>query len=174
MGLSHKNPKRCQEKVYPRERSENYMRTVSSYFSPLPTSRERIVKQMLLLNIMGMLLKELDERVWIGVKFTWEGNLIVNCYKRKWDVLERQKYRGLILTDQILEIVVRTINKLIKLHMDIDVMQFGFMHIIFVLRHFYFEDKFCFAFKELEIIVLRQLLAKKVYFVFQNLVKAFD
>ena len=39
---------------------------------------------------------------------------IVNWYKGKGDSLERGKYRGLKLTDQILQIAERIIEKLIR------------------------------------------------------------
>ena len=44
----------------------------------------------------------------------WELNTIVNCHKEKGDSLERGNYRGLKLTDQILKISERNIEKLIR------------------------------------------------------------
>ena len=52
---------------------------------------------------------------------------IKNCYKGKEYSIERGNYKGLKLTDQILRIAERTIEKFIRQQIDIDKMQFGFM-----------------------------------------------
>ena len=57
----------------------------------------------------------------------WELSTIVNCYKGKGDALERGNYRGLKLTDQILKVMERVVEALIRQKVDIDQMQFGFM-----------------------------------------------
>ena len=57
----------------------------------------------------------------------WKLSTIVKCYKVKRDPLERGTNRGLKLTKQILEIVVRVIEKLIRQQVNIDEMQFGFI-----------------------------------------------
>ena len=57
----------------------------------------------------------------------WKLSTIVNFYKIKGDPLERGTNRGLKLTKQILEIVVRTIEKLVRQRVNIDEMQFGFI-----------------------------------------------
>ena len=57
----------------------------------------------------------------------WEPRTIENCFKGKGDSLERESYRGVILTDQILKIAERIIEKLIRQQVDFDEMQFGFM-----------------------------------------------
>ena len=55
--------------------------------------------------------------------------------------MKRGNYRGLKLTDQILKITERIIEKLMRQHVDIDDMQFGFIpgcgaaNPIFILRH---------------------------------------
>ena len=95
----------------------------------------------------------------------WELSTIVNSYKGKGDALERGNYRGLKLTDQVLKVMERVVEKLIRQKVDIDEMQFGFMpgrgttDAIFVLRQL--QEKY---------------LAKKknLYFAFVDLEKAFD
>ena len=52
---------------------------------------------------------------------------IISLYKGKGDALERGNYRGLKLTDQVLKVVERIIEKRIPEIIDIDNMQFGFM-----------------------------------------------
>ena len=47
--------------------------------------------------------------------------------KGKWHSLERGSYRRLKLTDQILNITERIIEKMIRQKVGIDEMQFGFM-----------------------------------------------
>ena len=95
----------------------------------------------------------------------WELSTIVNCYKGKGDVLERGNYRGLKLTDQILKVMERVVEKLIRQKVDIDQMQFGFMpgrgttDAIFVLRQL--QEKYL-------------AKKKKLYFGFVDLEKAFD
>ena len=95
----------------------------------------------------------------------WELSTIVNSYKGKGDALERGNYRGLKRTDQVLKVMERVVEKLIRQKVDIDEMQFGFMpgcgttDAIFVLRQL--QEKY---------------LAKKknLYFAFVDLEKAFD
>ena len=95
----------------------------------------------------------------------WELSTIVNCYKGKGDALERGNYRGLKLTDQILKVMERVVEALIRQKVDIDQMQFGFMpgrgttDAIFILRQL--QEKY---------------LAKRknLYFAFVDLEKAFD
>ena len=50
----------------------------------------------------------------------WELSTIVNCYKEKGDSLEKENYRGLELTDQILKIADRIIEKFMRQQVDID------------------------------------------------------
>ena len=49
-----------------------------------------------------------------------ELSTIVNCYKEKGDSLEKENYRGLELTDQILKIADRIIEKFMRQQVDID------------------------------------------------------
>ena len=51
-----------------------------------------------------------------------KNSTIVSCYKRKGDCLERGNYSGLNLTDQILKIFERIIEKLIRQQVDTDEM----------------------------------------------------
>ena len=51
----------------------------------------------------------------------------VNCYKGKGDSLERRKYRELKLADQILKIVGRVMEKLMRRQVNIDKIQFDLM-----------------------------------------------
>ena len=57
----------------------------------------------------------------------WEVSIIVNCYKGKREALERSKHRELKLTDQVLKIAEKVIEKMMRQQLGIDEMQFGFM-----------------------------------------------
>ena len=95
----------------------------------------------------------------------WNLSYIINCYKGKGDALERGNYRGLKLLDQVLKVIERVLETLIRQQVDIDAMQFGFMpgrgttDAIFILRQL--QEKH---------------LAKRkdLYFLFIDLEKAFD
>ena len=52
---------------------------------------------------------------------------IVSCYKGKEDSLERRTYRELKLADQILRIVERVMENLIRRQVNIDKIQFDLM-----------------------------------------------
>ena len=52
---------------------------------------------------------------------------IMNCYKGKGDVLLRVNYRGLKLLHQVIKVMEHIPATLIRTHVDIDAMQFGFM-----------------------------------------------
>ena len=56
----------------------------------------------------------------------WQSSVIVNCFKGKSDALERSNYRGLKLVDQVMKVIERVIDKLLRKRIDIDEMQFGF------------------------------------------------
>ena len=70
----------------------------------------------------------------------WKLSTIVNCDKWKGDSLERGNYREMKLTDQILKIVERIVEKLIRQQVEINEMQFSFMpgfgtaNVIFISR----------------------------------------
>ena len=51
----------------------------------------------------------------------------VNCYKGKEDSLESRKYRELKLADQILKIVERVMEKLMRRQVNTDKIQFDLM-----------------------------------------------
>ena len=57
----------------------------------------------------------------------WQSSVIVNCFKGKGDALERGNYRGLKLVDQVMKVIGRVIDKLLRERIDIDEMQFGFV-----------------------------------------------
>ena len=65
---------------------------------------------------------------------------IVDCYKGKDNSLEKGKYRGLSLIDQLLELAEWINEKPIRQQVDVDEMQFGFTtecrtkNTIFILR----------------------------------------
>ena len=95
----------------------------------------------------------------------WDLSYIVNCFKGKGDSLERGNFRGLKLIEQVLKIVERILESVIRSQISIDSMQFGFMpgrgttDAIFILRQLH-----------------EKYLGKKknVYFAFVDLEKAFD
>ena len=70
----------------------------------------------------------------------WDLSYIINCYKGKGDALVRGNYRGLKLLDQVLKVIERVLEPLIRAQVDIDAMQFGFVpgkgttDAIFILR----------------------------------------
>ena len=87
------------------------------------------------------MIRDLVNQITLGVIHAeWQFTTIVNYYKGKGDPLERGNYRGLKITDHILKIAERIIEKLIKQQVNIDEMQFGFMpgcgaiNAIFILR----------------------------------------
>ena len=57
----------------------------------------------------------------------WQSSVIVNCFKGKGDALERGNYRGLKLVDQVMKVIERVIDKLLRERIDIDEMQFCFL-----------------------------------------------
>ena len=56
----------------------------------------------------------------------WEQSFIVCLYKGKGDALERDNYRGLKLTEQVMKILERIVDGLIRQLVSIDDSQFGF------------------------------------------------
>ena len=94
----------------------------------------------------------------------WEQSFIVGLYKEKGDVLERGNYRGLKLTEQVMKILERIVDGLIRQLVSINDSQFGFVlgrgttDAIFVVRQ------------------LQEKLAanKRLYMAFVDLEKAFD
>ena len=57
----------------------------------------------------------------------WEQSFIVFLYKGKGDALERGKYRGLKLTEQIMKVLERIVDGLIRQFVSIENSQFGFV-----------------------------------------------
>ena len=92
----------------------------------------------------------------------WEQSFIVCLYKGKGDALERGNYRGLKLTEQVLKVLERIVDGLIRQVVSIDDSQFGpgrgTTDAIFVVRQ------------------LQKYLAanKRLYMAFVDLEKAFD
>ena len=73
----------------------------------------------------GDMITDLLYQIIVGfIPAEWELCTIVNCLRHS---LERGSYRRLRLTDQILNITKRVIEKLIRDKVDFDEMQFGFM-----------------------------------------------
>ena len=57
----------------------------------------------------------------------WEQSFIVCLYKGKGDALERGNYRGLKLTEQVMKVLERIVDGLIRQVVSIDDSQFGFV-----------------------------------------------
>ena len=95
----------------------------------------------------------------------WEQSFIVCLYKGKGDALERGNYRGLKLTEQVMKILERIVDGLIRQLVSIDESQFGFVpgrgttDAIFVVRQL--QEKYLAA-------------NKRLYMAFVDLEKAFD
>ena len=95
----------------------------------------------------------------------WEESYIVSLYKGKGDALERGNYRGLKLIDQVLKVLERVVEQLIRKKAQINDMQFGFMpgrgttDAIFIVRQM--QEKYLAA-------------NKPLYLAFVDLEKAFD
>ena len=95
----------------------------------------------------------------------WEESFIVCLYKGKGDALDRGNYRGLKLTEQVMKILERIIDSVIRGMVSIDDSQFGFVpgrgttDAIFVVRQL--QEKF-------------QAANKRLYMAFVDLEKAFD
>ena len=95
----------------------------------------------------------------------WQESIIINLFKGKGDATVPGNYRGLKLTDHVLKILERVVEKLIRKNLEIDAMQFGFMpgrsttDAIFILRQL--QEK---AF----------IADTTLYFAFVDLEKAFD
>ena len=95
----------------------------------------------------------------------WEQSFIVCLYKGKGDALERGNYHGLKLTEQVMKVLERIVNSLIRQVVSIDDSRFGFVpgrgttDAIFVVRQLQEKD----------------LAAnKRLYMAFIDLDKAFD
>ena len=95
----------------------------------------------------------------------WEQSFIVCLYKGKWGALERGNYRGLKLTEQVMKILERIVDGLIRQLVSIDDSQFcfvpgrGTIDAIFVVRQL--QEKYLAA-------------NKRLYMAFVDLEKAFD
>ena len=95
----------------------------------------------------------------------WEQNFIVCLYKGKGDALERGNYCGLKLKEQVMKILERIVDSLIRQLVSIDDFQFGFVPgrgttgAIFVVRQP--QEKYLAA-------------SKRLYMAFVDLEKAFN
>ena len=95
----------------------------------------------------------------------WEDSYIVSLYKGKGDALSRGNYRGLKLIDQVMKVMERVVEQLIRKQVRIDDMQFGFSpgkgttDAIFIVRQL--QEKHLAA-------------GKPLYLAFVDLEKAFD
>ena len=74
-------------------------------------------------------MRQLTEAVFKnGVNPTdWEESYILNLHKGKGEALNRGNYRGLKFTDQVMKLVERVLNPIIRRMEQIDQMQFGFV-----------------------------------------------
>ena len=94
-----------------------------------------------------------------------EQSFIIRLYKGKGDALERGNYRGLKLTEQVMKVLERIVDGLIRQLVSIDDSQFGFVpgrgttDPIFVVRQL--QEKHLAA-------------NKRLYMAFVDLEKAFD
>ena len=99
------------------------------------------------------------------VSSDWEQSFIVCLYKGKGDALERGNYRGLKMTEQVMKILERIVDGLIRQLVSIDDSQLGFVpsrgttDTIFVVRQL--QEKYLAA-------------NKRLYMAFVDLEKAFD
>ena len=95
----------------------------------------------------------------------WEQSFIVCLYKGKGDALERGNYRGLKLTEQVMKVLERIVDGLIRQVVSNDDSQFGFVpgrgttDAIFVIRQL--QEKYLAA-------------NKRLYMAFVDLEKVFD
>ena len=95
----------------------------------------------------------------------WERSFIVCLYKGKGDALDRNNYRGLKLTEQVMKVLERIVDGLIRQAVTIDESQFGFVpgrgttDAIFVVRQL--QEKYL-------------AVNKRLYMAFVDLEKAFD
>ena len=77
----------------------------------------------------------------------WNNSYIVSLFKGKGSALDRGNYCSLKLTDQVLKVVERVIEKIIRECIVIDDMRFGFISgsrttdAIFIVREL--QEKFC-------------------------------
>ena len=99
-----------------------------------------------------------------GIPTDWQESF-VNVYKGKGDALNRGNYRGLKLIDQVMKVLERVVEGLIRQRVEIDEMQCGFMSgrgttdAIFIVRQL--QEKHLAA-------------NKPLYMAFVDLEKAFD
>ena len=97
----------------------------------------------------------------------WEQSFIFCLYKGKGDALERGNYRGLKLTEQVMKVLERIVDGLIRQVVSVDASQFGFVpgrgttDAIFVVRQL--QEKY-----------LPVAANKRLYMAFVVLEKAFD
>ena len=95
----------------------------------------------------------------------WQESFIVNLYKGKGDALNSGNYRGLKLIEQVMKVLERVMEGLIRQRVEIDEMQCGFMsgrgttNAIFIVRQL--QEKHLAA-------------NKPLYMAFVDLEKAFD
>ena len=104
--------------------------------------------------------------IWDGkVPSDWEQSFIVCLYKGKGDALKRGNYRGLKLTEQVMKVLERIVDGLIRQLVSIDNSPFGFIlgrgttDAIFVVRQL--QEKYLAA-------------NKRLYMAFIDLEQVFD
>ena len=91
-------------------------------------------------NHCSQLIAVLDAIVKGKVPEEWYKSYIVSLFKDKGSALDRGNYRGLKLTHQVLKLVKKVVEKIIREFIVIDDMQFGFMpgrgktYTVFIMR----------------------------------------
>ena len=122
----------------------------------------RAAGDKMIVSLTSLTNKIIEQRT---IPSDWELSYILNCFKGKGDATECGNYRGIKLLDQVLKVVERVIEVIIRKQVDIDSMQLGFMpgrsttDAIFILRQLHEKN-----------------LSKKkdLYFAFNDLEKVFD
>ena len=103
----------------------------------------------------------------------WEQSFIVCLYKGKVDALERGNYRGLKLTEQVMKILERIVDGLIRQLVSIDDSQFGFVsgrrttEAIFVVKQL--QEKYLAANKRLYMTFVDRVPRKVIWWALRKL-----
>ena len=87
----------------------------------------------------------------------WEQSFIVCLYNGKWDAFERDNYRSLKLTEQVMKVLEEIVNGLIRQLVSFDDSKFGFVpgrdttDTIFVVRQL--QEKYIATIKRLYMLI---------------------
>ena len=81
----------------------------------------QLEKKLSITNLANRIIKE-------GcIPSDWNLSYIVSLYNSKDDAFSRDSYRGMKILDQVIKIIERVLDSVIRSQIDIDSMQFGFM-----------------------------------------------